>query len=207
MDFPANSHKASDKSVPTEKAEKKINKVVNGNVVTRKKPVGQRLKDIFVGGEFKNAVSYIAIEVLVPAARNMVVDATTKGVERLIYGDSPNRRNVIDMNRSRVSYNNPIDRSRSRGAMLPNQPPHYNRPSRVSNEIILVSRQEAELVLSTMIDIIETYDFASIADLHELVGLPSTHVDNKWGWVSLNHVQIRQIRDGYLIDLPPAKAL
>lgn len=207
MDFPSNSHKSTDKSLPQPKQEKKeITKVVSGEVVTRKKPISQRLKNIFVGGEFKNAAVYIAVDVLVPAARNMIVDATTKGMERLIYGDSPSRR-YSDSNRSRISYNNPIDRSKTRGAMLPNQPPYHTKPSRTSTDIILSSREEAELVLSTLIDIIETYDVASIADLNELVDLPSTHVDNKWGWISLRYAQIRQIREGYLLDLPPAKPL
>lgn len=209
MDFPPNSHKVTEKSAPQKKQEKKeITKIVSGDVVTRKKPLGQRLKNIFVGGEVKNAAVYIAVDVLVPAARNMIVDATTKGVERLIYGDSPTRRNS-ELGRSRISYNSPFDRSRVRGgAMLPDQPPHYTkRASRESSEIILSSRAESEMVLSTLSDIIEMYEVVSVADLNELVGLPSTHVDNKWGWISLRQAQIRQIREGYLLDLPPAKPL
>lgn len=203
MDFPGNSHKSKEGPKPEKK---ELKKIVSGEVVTRKKPIKQRLKSIFVGGEFKNAAAYIAIDVLVPAARNMIVDATTKGIERLIYGEAAPRRSM-DYGRSRVSYNSPIDRSRMRGTMLPDQPPHYPRSSRTGNEVILSSRKEAEEVLSTLADIIETYDVASVADLNELVGLPSSHIDNKWGWSSLRHAEVRQIREGWLIDLPPAKPI
>lgn len=204
MDFPPNSHKSKEEPKPEKK---EVKKVVTGEVVTKKKPLKQRIKSIFVGGEFKNAAAYIAIDVLIPAARNMVVDATTKGIERLIYGESLQRRQHTDYNRSRVSYNSPIDRTRQRGIMLPDQPPYYGRSSRSNNEIIVNSRKDAEVVLSTLADIIDTYDVASVADLHELVGLPSTHIDNKWGWTSIRHADLRQVREGWLIDLPPAKPI
>ncbi len=205
MDFPANSHKS--KEEPPEK-KKELTKIVSGDVVTKKKPMKQRLKTIFVGGEVKNAAAYIALDVLIPAARNMVVDATTKGIERLIYGESSQRGRQNDYGRSRVSYNSPLDRNRQRGTMLPDQPPyHGGRSSRSSSEVIVISRKDAELVLTTIADIIDTYDVASVADLNELVGLPSTHIDNKWGWTSIRHADLRQVREGWLIDLPPAKPI
>jgi hypothetical protein len=63
------------------------------------------------------------------------------------------------------------------------------------------------MVLERLSDIIEQYAVASLADLHELAGIPTTHVDNKWGWESLRFAEIRQIREGYLLDLPPAEAI
>ena len=44
-------------------------------------------------------------------------------------------------------------------------------------------------------------------DLYDLTGLPSAHVDNKWGWTYLTNTEIRQIRDGYLLDLPPMEEI
>jgi len=45
--------------------------------------------------------------------------------------------------------------------------------------------------------------------LYDLVGLSSlsTHVDNKWGWAILQNVDIRQTREGYVIDLPLPEAI
>jgi hypothetical protein len=89
---------------------------------------------------------------------------------------------------------------------MPNIPDQGPRSIRVNrrdaNDIILTSREEAELVIERLIDIIDKYDVASLADLNDLLGLPTSHVDNKWGWTYLNNVEIRQIRNGYLIDLP-----
>jgi len=92
--------------------------------------------------------------------------------------------------------------------MLPDQPPLHSprRPHNV-HEIILISREDAETVLERLVDIIDKYDVASVADLHDLVGLPTTYVDNKWGWTNLAQVDIRQIREGFLIDLPSAEQI
>lgn len=207
MDFPGNSHKDKENKEPIKK--EKIEKVVTGEVVQKKKPLGERLKGIFFDGEFKNATRYITYEVLIPAFKNMVVDATSKGVERVIYGESTSSRRRYDQPRPRVSYNNPVDRysSRYRPGILPDQPPLPSRRSHGISDIVIISREEAELVIERLNDIVDKYDVASVADLYDLVGLPSSYVDNKWGWTSLAYANIRQIREGFLIDLPPVEPI
>lgn len=209
MDFPGNSQNPVGKSKPLQKQEvvkKEVVKVVSGPVVERKKPLGQRIKNIFFGGEFKNATRYIASDVLLPAFRNMVVDATSKGVERMIYGDASPRRRA-DYGRTRVQYNAPVDRDRySRPkANLPDQANSSRRQD--IGDIILISREEAELVVERMSDIIDKYDVASVADFYDLVGLPTTFIDNKWGWTDMQYVDIRQVREGYVIVLPPIESI
>lgn len=214
MDFPSNSHKMPNDGSKKEPPKKDIQKVVTGEVVQKPKSVGRKFKGIFFGGEFKTATRYIFSDVLLPAFKNMVVDATSKGVERMVYGDQGPRRRYgygYEPGRQpRVQYNQPVDRYRRPG-MLPDQPPLSNRPSNNrrhdAGDIIIPSREEAETVLERLVDIIDKYDVASVADLHDLVGLPSTYVDNKWGWVNLNNVSVRQIREGYIIDLPPVEPI
>ena len=194
----------------TPKSDKKLEKVVSGEVVTRKRPLGQRMKDVFLGGEFKSAAQYIAAEVLLPAVRNLLVDATTKGVERVVYGESTQSRGRQQDYRPRVTYNDPIRRYPTTGSVtqrgnLPDQPSQRARHDRT--ELILSSRADAETVLERLSDIIDRYAVASLADLHELAGIPTTHVDTKWGWESIRFAEIRQIREGYLLDLPPAEAI
>lgn len=209
MDFPSNSHNVTEKSKIKPKAdEKKIEKVISGEVTQRKKPLGKRFKNLFTAAEFKGASQYVFLDVLVPALKNMVVDAVDVGVKRVIYGDNarhmPSRRN--DSQRSRMTYNSPVNRSQ--GTMLPGQPPYSPpRSSRSSSEVILNSKEEAELVWSTLVDIIDKYDFASVADFHTIVGLPSTYVDNNWGWSALNYVNIHQVREGWILDLPSVEPL
>jgi hypothetical protein len=70
------------------------------------------------------------------------------------------------------------------------------------DEIVLDERSEAEEVLDRLFDVVNKYESATVADLYDLVGLPSTHADYKWGWTDLRGAGVSRIRDGYLLDLP-----
>lgn len=205
-EFPSNS-----KNVIGETAKPKVDKVVTGEVVKRPKSLGRKFKDVFIGGEFKSAARYIAADVLLPALRNLVVDTTTKGIERIIYGESAAARRRTPEYRPRTQYSSPIWRGDPRDrdrAYLPKQPPYIPRGSRHQvGEVIVSTREEAEMVVEALTEIISKYDVASVGDLNDLLGLATTYVDNNWGWTFLNSVVIRQIREGYLIDLPPAEPL
>jgi hypothetical protein len=207
MDFPSNSRNVTEKSTLKPKEEKNLTKVVSGEVTQKKKPLGQRFKNMITGVEFKGASQYVFFDVLIPAVKNMVVDAVDVGVKRMIYGDSAPRGVGGYGRTSRTTYNSPVNRGRD-SVMLPKQAPHV-APSRASrpNDIVLNTREEAELVLSTMQDIIEKYDFASVSDFHTIVGLPSTYVDNNWGWSGLHYVNIRQVREGWLLDMPSVEPI
>lgn len=183
-----------------------VEQVTTGTVIMKKAPLGQRFKSIFFGGDGRSAVRYIAADVLLPAIRNLVVDATTKGIERMVYGEATQRRRPTGYGyTSRIQYNNPVSRTEVRPARLPDQPPSMRSLRREPHELVLASRDEAELVLERLMDIIETYEIATVADLYQLTGLPASHVDNKWGWTNLKSADVKQVREGYLLDLPVAE--
>lgn len=198
---------------PDEVAEppkKKLEKVTTGDVIVKEKGMGARLKGLFFGEDFKNVMRYVTAEVLLPAARNLIVDMTTRGVERAVYGENrsaPKAPNYY----GHTSYHTPVSRPHPSATMLPKQPPHYPQARAASprpgQDVLLVSRDEAELVLERMLDVIAQYEVVSVADLNELIGEESKHTDHKWGWYSLGHAQIRQTRNGYLIDLPPVEPI
>lgn len=208
MDFPSNSKNPTStaKSTPKPKEEKKLTKVISGEATQKKKPLGERLKIMVTGIEFRGASQYVFFDVLIPAVKNMVVDAVDVGVKRMIYGDSAPR--APYSGRSRTMYNSPVNRGRD-SVMLPKQPPHSppSRSSRASTDVVLGSREEAELVLTTMQDIIEKYEFASVSDFNTILGQPSTYVDNNWGWSGLQYVEIRQIREGWLLNMPSVEPI
>jgi len=192
------------------KPEKHVEKVVATEAVVMKKSLGRKFKDIFIAADFKSVMRAIFNEVLIPAARNTIVDATDQGVKRMMYGEATMRRRAASSG-PRITYNNPINRGGYGGpgpsrpaALVPGESrsPRYQR-----DDFILSSREEAELVVERMQDIIDNYEVVSVGDLNDLVGLPTTYMDNKWGWTYIGDVQIRQIREGYLIDLPSAEPI
>jgi len=207
MDYQGNPNKAKE-----EKPAKQIEKVVTGEVIQKPKSIGRKFKDIFLGGDLRASARSVTGDVILPAIRDLIVDAVSSGAKRLVYGESMYRRRPTEY-RPRVQYSNPINPS-YRGMRdprerpnLPDQPSLVRQQRREANEIILAQREDAELVVERLIDIIDKYDVASLADLYDLLGWPTTPIDNKWGWTFLKNVEIRQVRDGYLIDLPPLEAV
>lgn len=205
MDYQGNSkHPKPDKPKP----EKKIEKVVEGQAIQKKKPIGRRFKEIFFGGDVHSVTRYLAGEVLLPAFRNLLVDATNKGMERIVYGDQARpQRSRQQEYRPRVSYHNPMRRPDPREFRPPDQGPRPIPSRSQDTEIILQTRSDAERVLEQLGDILDQYEVASVADLHECVGLPVSHIDNKWGWTYLGSTGIRQIREGYILELPPTEPI
>lgn len=196
-EFPGNAHKK--KATPATSKEKgEIEKVVTGEVIQKKPPILQRIKSVFFDGDAHSVTRYLAQEVLMPAIRNLIVDSTTKGIEKMIYGESQTPRHGAGA--PRYSYNNPIHRASS----APARPPSAPRGRNAVPDLIVSSREEADVVIERLGDIIQQYGVASLADLYDLVGLPNSHVDNKWGWYDLIYANVRQVRDGFLIELPPA---
>ena len=214
VDYHGNTRREKDE----QKKEKNIEKVVTGEVVRKPKGIARKFKGVFFGGDFKTAMRFVVAEVLYPAARDLIFDSVIEGTRRVVYPESQNYRRRPVEYRPRIQYNNPqqynnpIYRQDPRGH-VPDQAPHIYpqqyRPNKqdLSNDIILGTREEAELVVERLIDIVDKYDVASLADLYDLLGLSSSHVDNKWGWSYLNNIEIRQVRNGYLIDLPPLEEI
>lgn len=214
MDYSSNKPEDKEtKETNEDKPSKDIQKVVTGEVIQKQKTFGSKFKEVFFGGDFKMTMRYLAGDVLLPAARNLIVDATTKGIERAVYGDTPYRRGgSSNVYRPRIQYDsryssNPLRPDPRAPIMLPDQPPRRPHPTRDFNEIILQTREDAEAVVDQMVEILSKYDSASLADLYETLGLPSAHTDNKWGWKYLGKVNIQQVRQGYLVQFPAIEEL
>ena len=210
MDYQNNSKKSKEPQEGKVLPEKVVEKVISGEAVVQKKPLGTKVKDLFVAADFRSVARYVVYDVLIPAARNMIVDTATKGVERMMYGESAVSRRGYGPG-PRVTYNNPINRG-YQPVYSRNAPPIEVGPRRSSSNIgrfdyLLTSREDADLVLERMSDIIDTYEAVSLSDLNEMLGLPSQHTDIKWGWTHMNGAGVRQVRDGYLIELSPAEPL
>lgn len=195
------------KQQPGEEApeKKEITAVVDSSSVTvQKRGIGSKIKDLFVAADLRSVMHFIGYDIILPAARSMIVDSASKGVERIMYGPDPRR--GTPGTRSRFSYQTPVSREGFRDPRT-NPPDRSRFPRAGRNDYILQSRQEAELVVEELYNLLGVYEHVSVAELKEVMGLPSVHTDHKWGWYDLRGTNIRPIRDGFLIDLPPEEQL
>lgn len=214
MEFPSNSHRQREEetSEPKKDEVKKIERVVSGEVIRRKKPLSRRLKETFVGGDARSAWGYVVLDILIPAAKDMVVDATMGGLERTLFGESRSRSRRTGRSNPNgyVAYNRysssnsrpPWDREEPRREM-----PRRSRPASDIQDIILESRGEAEEVIDRLFDLVAKYESATVADLYELTGQTGNYTDDKWGWTDIRGAGVTRIRNGYLLDLPRPEPL
>lgn len=209
QDFPANSAKARERSegpLPNERP-KKLEQVTTAEAIRRKRGLGSRFKETFIGGSAKGAAEYVMTDVVVPTVRDLLFESLQGGLDRLIYGDRRPRRGVTTSSYSNLGH---VD---YRG-ISSNRPPTTRNLSQQSRtrhdfgEILIPNRQEAEEVLDRMYDILSRYGSVPVADLYELTGIQSSHADYKWGWTSLRGARVvRQRERGYLLDLPSPESL
>jgi hypothetical protein len=206
MDYQGNSHKQRETKEVIE--DKVVTKIVTSEVVVTPPGIGKKIKGIFFGGEFRSAKGYIIADVLLPAARNALYDSISEGTKRLIFGESADRRGRRPEMRSRVQYGSMYNRP-YQSTMLPGQPPRnpVRMNYRESSDILITSREEANDVLERMVDIVDKYEVVSLADLLVMLGRPVSAIDHKWGWTYLNTAEVRQVRNGYMLEMPPMEEI
>src|SRR5664279_3084609 len=89
MNYKPNSHKTKD--APTKEVEqntKKLDRITTGEVIQRKKSLGRKISETFTGDDINSVWSYVLFEVIIPAAKTMISDAASQGVERMLFGEN-----------------------------------------------------------------------------------------------------------------------
>lgn len=207
--FPSNSYSTPAPKKQESVERKKVQKVVSTPARTRKKPLGKKLAETFTADDTSSVGHYILTDVLIPAAKNMISDAVSQGIERLLFGDRA-RPNSGPRNRGNYTayHTSPIRSASTMASAAPRRDiSHKARSTHEFGEIILVDRGEAEEVLDGLTTMIKEYDHATVADLYDLVDITGSFTDSKWGWFSMAGSGVRRIREGYILDLPPTEPI
>lgn len=195
--YKPNSHRSKEEKKDTGAERKKLDKVVQGKAKVKKK---NKFAEMFIAEDVTNVKSYILSDILIPSAKKLIVDVIKDGIEMIVYGGTRRDKRSNGFRADYVSYNRYADRR------------YDDRPvgdTRAKNgysydDIILETRGEAEDVLSTMDDLIDTYGMVSVMDLYDLVGITGQYTDNKYGWTNIRNAEPVRTRDGYMLKLPRA---
>lgn len=199
VDIPGNSH--TERREQQNKPKKTVNKVISGTVKTKKKSLYKRFLDTFVDEDVEDVKGYILFDVIIPMIKDVIVDAGIATLESIFYGVSggrySSRRSSGRTNYGKISTNSGRDRIRDRENARVRGGARYS-----CEDVILDSKSDAEEVLSQLVDLIEDYGAASVADLYDMVGISGQFTDNYWGWTDLSSATTRRVHGGFLIDLP-----
>jgi hypothetical protein len=207
MDFPSNSKQP--RPAPNEQTpqieENKVEAVADG--VIRKKSLGKRFVESFFSGETpKSVLGYVAMEVLIPAAKDMIRDAGQEALDRILY------RNGGGGSSSRHSRNSPYvsyDRYASSKTTVRRDDPRDRlgpssraRAMHDFDEVVLSTRAEANEVIDRMFERLKRYELVTVAEFYQFTNNSSTPPDENWGWTDLRGVEPKKVRDGFIVDLP-----
>lgn len=202
-DFPSNSNTKKVKLVESEEEVKKLEPIVKGQVIRKKKSFWQKASETFFGDDTKSVGDYILYDVLIPALKTTLNDMVSGGVEMLLFGER--RRGgksslYRDRDKTYVPYNR-ISR-RDDDSIDRRYLSNTARSRHDFDDIIIESRGEAEDVLSHLVMLVDDYKVASVADYYDLLGIEANYTDNKYGWTNLRDAYVERVRQGYSIRLP-----
>ena len=201
-EFPTNSFKSKEGARHEPAPEKKVEPLVlKGLVTQRKKPLGAKFKELFLGADARDVGSYLLIDVAIPAAKSLIYDMATQGMNRALYGDSRPSPRSGSSNGRYVSYN----RMSKPTPPWEDSPRTLSRQSRATHsfdDLPFTDREDATEALERLRMLVDQFDVATVTDFYELVGITGSFTDNKWGWNSLRDARVLPSRDGFIIDLP-----
>lgn len=184
------------------KPDKKVEKVVSGEVVRKHKSRAQKVAETFFGGDLREVASFTITDVFVPAAKNLIFETLTKGFERLLWNNDP-----VPTSRGGMQHFNYSKQSTSRNRAASRSWSRSQREAFDIADITLPSRQDAENVLTRMYDMLEAYHMVTVGEFYGLVGITPEYTDEKWGWKNLHGANVQSVRDGYRINLPRPEEL
>lgn len=184
--------------------------VVTGEVVRKRKSKIQNVAETFFGGDLKDVASYVVVDVMIPAAKDMLYDTVSQGFSRLLFGEV--RQRTASTNREYTSYGS---MSRDRSVRRVDQSRRNGRDDtfrdRISSndfdDITFRDRRDAEAVMDTLMDTIDHYGQCSVADLLKAAGMSPKYTDYDSGWHDLSRASISRYRDGYVLNMPRTEDL
>lgn len=210
--YQGNSHREKEKAAKAaEPAERKFERIVTSEVTVKKQGPMRVFKTLMIEADMRTVAKSVFLNNVIPHIKStilLVAEMTFFGQDRRPGTHRPPPSSFVQRAiESRTTYK-PYE-SISRQAPDPRLQAALPQQSVSADDrgYTITDRDQAQRVLETFRAAIEQYDFVSVRDLHEMLGLHSEFTDSGWGWTSAKGAQIVSKKDGWLLELPQAQAL
>lgn len=193
------------KKTTAKKERSKLSSVVTTGKVKAKKPsIKSKLVDVFLSEERGNVGQYLIFDVLIPAIKDTVCNLGHAALDRSFYGEGIRYTN---QSRTGSTYNYSSYYKPNYSHPQQNQPSdryaHVNREGVFRFDTIEFGmRAEAQEVLDCLVMRIVDSDYATVADLYDLIGRTADFTMERWGWYNLDTAYVTNVRGGFVIRLP-----
>lgn len=181
-----------------DKPEKKIEKVVSGQVTIKKKSELRKFVENFLQEDISNVRKYAVEQVIIPTIRSALFNIITNGAGMFIYGSKGMPRNNAG---SKIPYSSMYSNNTGNNSGI--------KVSRDYDLPLFDNRGDAEYVYSEMINTLKEYGMVKVSDLYDLCGMSRSYTDTKYGWNSLTNSSVEfDVMEGkYIIRLPRPSVL
>jgi hypothetical protein len=206
----SNTYKESQQQAQEKAARSKVKPVVGEDGLagrSKNKTLGNKFSGLFKMIDLADLASWAINDCLIPNLKDFAMDC----VSMVLFGEPDSRGgrrrsgNFYDRNKSMNSYSSYYNGNKTTSSRDRDRDNRRNDRSRQDQidytNIVLLNRDDAERVVDELKLRIREEDYATIADLYELVMLPSEYTDHNYGWTNERQVGYRRVRDGYLIDV------
>lgn len=205
--YPSNSNRIKKKQEIKEEMQKvKVEKIVTGPVVKKKKSLTDKFKETFMVSDSKEVGKYVFLDVIVPTIKELFIDIINKGSNMMIFGDTRSASKNLPFTGGKPSR---INYGSYSSSLFDNrrQIDYRTRATHNFDNLVFRTKWEAEEVRDKMVELTYSYGQATVADLYDAAGITSEYTDRKYGWEELGSAKIRRVPDGYVILLPKALLL
>ena len=207
--LPSNSHAAKE-----QQDEQRIREpIAKGHARKRSAIVGN-----IIAEDARSVRDNVMSDVVYPAIKDILYNTFMSTIEMFLYGESRGRGGYsrgIGGRRGYSDYNS-VSKVRRYGEDRPRVT--RSRSMTVVEALIPMidpdtgernGFRKAQDVAEELLFLQDQYDQVRVADFYELVGMEQEYTDNNWGWCDLSKrdIDIRQLKDDYLITMPRPVAL
>lgn len=182
---------------------KQAKKVATGTI--KEKSFKQKVRDAFISDEVHDIKSYVVFDVIIPAIKETVRNLFVNSLDMALFGKVRKTANTEQRGGSTYIAYDRLYQSRGSNDVQPRQQ-KGGAPLRVNelDRVVFKDKADAIDVLSYMMDNLEEYHVASIADFLSAADLPISPIHHKWGFYDLSTASVEELPDGsgFFIRLP-----
>lgn len=187
-----------------------VSEVIESNSNEPKRPLLERAIYGVIGpGGLQDSLKVATKTIILPGLKNLIAETLHGAINNFLYRDGGERYRSSYGGVTRAGYLDYSDRYISRDR----QDTSYSRVSyapsggRSVRQFAIKSESDAMAIVSDLRDRICDYGQATISDYYDMIGQQTDFSQDRYGWTSLNGVNIRKVSNGWVIDFPQVKRL
>ena len=170
--------------------------------IERKETVPQKFAHLFLADDVGDIGEYLVKDLIIPTIKDVFLNFMTAA----LWGDRRSGSSYRDSRKDRTYYNS-ISRSSRVGTdrSRRDREEYSDRGERKDfdiDNIVLATREEADIVLTRLEDYMVDYGQVTVGYLLELLDESGPYTAEYYGWRNLDRASVRRVRNGYSLDLP-----